>query len=279
MFGLIKIANDQQEKNHWGDAALAGGGGIATLNAKDRILGRKTLYHGTSKDNAAKIKQEGFKLSNGLGGASEALGEQQFIDNSKGLIHLTPQRGIANGFGAVAGEPRLKELGAEVSSLKSKLNETENATIPFSQWEDNMKQTEELVGEVHKNKLQMNELTAKRLAGGVVMPPGRFGGETLKMSVPYRDFAAMEADSDILKGLDPSIARQLAVRTDTPPGLEYIKGSVDDMGRMGRLKESLQLMPDYIKAHPGRFGTGVGLAGAGLAGMGLAAHNQFGDEG
>lgn len=279
MYGLVKIANEQQEKNHWGDAALAGGGGIATLNAKDRILGRKTLYHGTSKDNAAKIKQEGFKLSNGLGGASEALGEEQFIDNSKGLIHMTPQRGIANGFAMVADDPKLKEMKTTINGLLAQLEVARLKSVPVSEFADHVEKRTDLQRQIASGKRDAFDHSSKLLIRGIITPPQLSAGETLKMSVPYGDFRAMQPDPDMFPDVDEKIVRQLAVRTDTPPGLEYIKGSVDDIGRAGRLKESLQLMPDYIKAHPGRFGTGVGLAGAGLTGVGFAAHNQLRGEG
>lgn len=278
MYGLIKIANEQQEKTHWGDAALATGGGLATLNAKDRILGRKTLYHGTSAENAAKIKQEGFKLSDGMGGASEALGEQQFIDNSKGKIHMSPQRGIANGFAMVADDPKLKEMKTTVNGLRAQLEASDLESVPVSEFADHVEKRTDLQRQIVSGRRDAFDHSSKLLARGIITPPQLSAGETLKMSVPYGDFRAMQPDPDMFPGADEEFVRQLAVRTDTPPGLEYIKGSVDDIGRAGRLKESLRLMPDYIKAHPGRFGSGVGLAGAGLAGMGLAAHNQLGGE-
>lgn len=57
----------------------------------------------------------------------------------------------------------------------------------------------------------------------------------------------------------------------------HIIGSPEDLGYVGRLKESFLNMPGYIKDHPKRFATGAGLAGAGLAGLGLAAYNQLTD--
>lgn len=276
MYGLVKIANEQ-EQNHWGDAALATGGGVATVGAKDRLLGRKTLYHGTSAENAAAIKQEGFKLSDGLGGASESLGEREFIDNSKGKIHLTPNKGFANGFGAIAADPNLRAMSQEVTSLKDTLDANQNASVPASQLMEHFEKAEKISDNLANTRHQAIDRASSLLLRGHVQSPKKYGGETLKMSVPYGDYRAMEVDPDFSPGTNESIARHLAVRTDTPPESRYISGSVDDIGRVGRLKESLRLMPDYVKAHPGRFGTGVGMAGAGLAGMGIAAHNQFND--
>lgn len=278
MYGLLKIAN-QEEQNHWGDAALATGGGIATIGAKDRLLGRKTLYHGTTAENAAAIKQEGFKLSDGLGGASESLGEQQFIDNSKGKIHLTPKRGLANGFGAVASDQVLRDMSQEASGLKAALEANQNASVPASQLSQHFEDARQIGDQFIDARHKASDRTQKLLQQGFIQSPNKYGGETLQMSVPYGDFRAMQPDPDMFPGVNDSIVRQFAVRTDTPPETRYISGSVDDIGRVGRLKESLRLMPDYIKAHPGRFGTGVGMTGAGLAGMAMAAHNQFGSEG
>lgn len=278
MYGLIKLANDT-ESGPWGDAALAAGGGGLTVSAKDRLLGRKTLFHGTTADNAAAIKREGFKLSDGLGGASESVADAAYMENSKGKIHLSPQRFIANGFGAIASDPAVRDLGRESKSLKSQLELLHSEKVPLSELTDHLDKRFDLEDRLDAVHGQLADRSGNHILQGVVRSPKRVGGETLKVSVPYGEYKAMEVDPDIAQGLNPWAARQLAVRTDTPPESKYIQGAVDDLGRVGRLKESLRLMPDYIKAHPGRFASGVGLAGTGLGAAGLATHNLMRDEG
>lgn len=100
--GLIKLA----EENNLGVA----GYGIAGLGAmgasKNLITGKKTQYHGTSKENAEKIRREGLLASKGGTGASVAINSGEYVDASKGKIHSSRFQPVANMYAnlAVKGE-------------------------------------------------------------------------------------------------------------------------------------------------------------------------------
>ena len=89
-------------------AALAGGGLYAADNSLPAILGKKKLYHGTSKDAWKKIRKDGLDPAFGGGshGASASIKNQRFLDSSKGFVHAAPQRNVALGFANLSGSKK-----------------------------------------------------------------------------------------------------------------------------------------------------------------------------
>lgn len=74
-----------------GTTALLGAGIAA--GSPQKLLGYHTLYHGTSKDIASKVKVEGFNPSHG--GTRNAAVNEQFAKNSAGKIHFTKNKLMA----------------------------------------------------------------------------------------------------------------------------------------------------------------------------------------
>lgn len=97
MYGLIKIANEQEEQtNHLGTGIGAGAGlAVASPKTTSRITGLQRVYHGTSKENAEGIMQEGLLASKG-GKNGATFEESGNVAKSLGKVHLTAKRQVGN---------------------------------------------------------------------------------------------------------------------------------------------------------------------------------------
>lgn len=107
----------------------------ADKRAQSETYAPELMYHGTSKSNADRILKEGLLISKGgeQGGASHKRGDQEYIKNSKGLIHGTPSAQMAHTYahyhdqlragGNSAGEMSIEDnsayLGFKVDNPKS----------------------------------------------------------------------------------------------------------------------------------------------------------------
>ena len=86
-----------------GGAGLYGGGRLM-YRGLPMVLGQQRVYHGTSKTNAAKIKDEGFKTKyGGINGSSAHVGSASYVKNSAGKIHVSPFKRVASGFATLNG--------------------------------------------------------------------------------------------------------------------------------------------------------------------------------
>jgi hypothetical protein len=86
--------------------------------------------------------------------------------------------------------------------------------------------------------------------------------EILKLNMPYTEYNkrfALDADGGPV--------RYMAGKTNQDVDSKYIKGGANNTGMFSQLKETATGLPQYIKKHPGRFGTGLGLAGLGGTGL------------
>ena len=95
--GLMKRAEEIDKEASIGRNVAKGALGAALIaGSANNILGKKTLYHGTSKDNWDKIKSEGMLSDRGGSGASKSVGNNAYQKNSENKVHLTGLRPVAN---------------------------------------------------------------------------------------------------------------------------------------------------------------------------------------
>ena len=89
--------NKEDNKQKIKDTALAGASLGALGASKNMILGKKKMYHGTSKENWEKIRTQGLRADRGgIGGASQSLGNSAYVNASKGNVHLSRFKPVAN---------------------------------------------------------------------------------------------------------------------------------------------------------------------------------------
>ena len=102
--GLIKFDDTYDAASGAVGAVGAYSGGRLLYRAAPMVLGKKRLYHGTSKENAEKIKQEGFKASKGgQHGSSAKVKSDSFVKESTGKIHASTSKRIAAAFAHLNG--------------------------------------------------------------------------------------------------------------------------------------------------------------------------------
>ena len=102
-YGLAKIAEEQSQAQI--DPVKAGLGGLAALWwSGDYLTGKKTMYHGTTQENWDNIRSEGLRPDVGGSGASAQINRPDYVEASKGNIHLTRFRPIATMYANMAGK-------------------------------------------------------------------------------------------------------------------------------------------------------------------------------
>lgn len=222
-------------------------GGVSLASSVDRLTGMKTLYHGTSKANAEKIKEQGFKASmGGKGGSSEIIGHEGFIKGSAGYVHGTSIAPYANFYANLEGDPKVKSAMEDSFKGLYQLQEDLNSgKINIETYQKEMKKVE--------------RKGAKGQFAGLVKPHSRKSAEVLKMTVPYSSYNKMFKHDE-----DGGVNRYMAAKTSKDIGTEYIKGGANQQSKASMIKKNF---PDYIKNHKGRFGLGVALAGLGGYGV------------
>lgn len=98
---LEKIAKDTGKKIKEGASVSAGA--YLVSKAPEKVLGYHTLYHGTSKGAADKIKKNGFDPKRG--GKGQAAFSSEYAKNSEGKVHFTKNKILAKMY---AGNPSEK---------------------------------------------------------------------------------------------------------------------------------------------------------------------------
>lgn len=222
---------------------LAGAGALA--KSKNMIIGRKTMFHGTSKENWDKIKKEGLRTDKGgYGGASEAYKAKEIINNrvkdsvsegdryikgSKGYVHFTPRRAIANQYANVASG----NLDYDLAGGKEMID---------------------------------SSLRVKK------------GGKRVKMNVLYDNYKKSQFDNGLDSVSAFSKPEQVMLKhlhgskTKIDVSPEEIVGSSAKM--KDRINQTAKALPGYIKNNKVRFGAGIALAGGGSYLMGKAIKNK-----
>lgn len=111
---------DDNKRKRVGRDVLMGGAGAYTLDrGMQMATGQERLYHGTSAQNWNTIKEEGLRADRGgIGGASEAVGSSGFVDHSKGRVHVTKKRMVANAFAGYASSKDIPGAEPHTEALK-----------------------------------------------------------------------------------------------------------------------------------------------------------------
>lgn len=278
MYGLIKIANEQNEPSALstaGNAALAAGGAGAIAASHDRLLGRRRVFHGVTDAEAAAIRQD----PNGLTFVS--------LDPDEKPNPLSGSKSEARHRANVKGDPILstnKRVSDELSDLyfqKDRESTDIFMNIKNHYIDKNPTMSNGRVLEQTYNNPEMDKVDELTDAGSRLLRySNQYEDSAKRRHQQLMDNPSLAAKSgDVLQYSVPYTAntRNIEDKNFFRIDASDIIGGDHDIGYVGRLKESLRRMPYYIKANPGRFGTGAALTGTGLAGLGLAAHNQFGD--
>lgn len=107
---LEKIAKTEDKKSKVKDAASVGAGAYLLNKAPQRLLGYHTVYHGTTNENAASIRNKGFDPSKGGSGASTL--NSHYTAESRGKIHVTKTKLSARRYAG--------DLGGKIKAEKAK---------------------------------------------------------------------------------------------------------------------------------------------------------------
>lgn len=258
------------------ELGLAGAGAAGIARSKDMITGRKTLHHGTSAEHARNIRLNGFSPTDGTGGVSEAHdkirrdhaertgkeikgGTEHFVEASKGKTHFSSLPSVSDGYAAFKGKTDFLEAADKLRDAQSDYQMLRY--IPFT--------TQEKADQ----RLQVVLDHADRV--NALSPHTK--GERLTVNVPYAMYDAMETDKQMLPFELPRFlgGKLLASTTDGDIPSRYIQGGVDGQTIKQQFAEAAEHFPDYIKSHPGRFASGVGLLGGGIGVTGYAGKRIY----
>lgn len=277
MYGLIKIANEQNEHSALstaGNAALAAGGAGAIAASHDRLLGRQKLYHSTTDDQVDHIRNYGFDFNtrpmNGpvvhtskRKSMNQAKVNPEFdsvvLSNEENARRLGEMQDMLKDESKQMTQSlrdRLKEQYPDMSKsdLRLKLSRSDGYDVAMDM-HDNAERLFDYEQQYHRAALDRRS----KLLDDPALTDARV--KTLTFNVPYsEDFT--DKSKSAFKYIDPI----------------NVVGSPKDIGYTARLKESLRSLPDYLRKHPNRFGEGAALVGLGSIGIGQAAKNQFGSE-
>lgn len=258
------MSKENEKKIDGSDVALASGSLGAIGTSKNMILGKKRMYHGTSKKNWESIKNEGLKASRGgIGGASVAVGSQNYIKNSKGKVHATRVRPLANMYANMneVDSPIITKGGKLVNNALGYMTDGKiSSTDP--NYSEFLEARNKILDYQKKNKVNMTKETVTNF----FKKPKN--GKVLKINMDYDKYKAMELDPDqageYVKNFG-RIQRNVASRGNINISPEEIAGS--SVKIKDRMKHTFKNMPGYIKNNPKRFGGGVALASAGAYGL------------
>ena len=244
-----EIMKTAKEKNSdTGKNIATGAMGVGLLHlSKDRVLGQKTLYHGTSDTAWDGIKKEGLKTDKGgKGGASLAQGaSESYRKNNEGYVFVTGVRKKANNYKHRA------SYNEAVDKAWRERNENIRNDRPFKDIDyDKVYKETKKKGKIVKIKMNYDKYK------------------------DYFEIAPLEAGRKYVgKGnVKELYGKHLAARGKVDIGKDEIVGLHKTSKR---LKNQIKYIPKYIKNNKGRFGTGVALATAGSAMLGNSIKNSL----
>lgn len=87
-----------------GAAAVGGAGLLALPSTRGNLTGYKRVYHGTGDEIARSVREQGLQASMGGSGAAEVSGSNQFIQGSKGKVHVSPMKSVGKFFAKFTAE-------------------------------------------------------------------------------------------------------------------------------------------------------------------------------
>lgn len=253
--------------------------GLGMLGAsKDKIIGQKTLYHGTSDENWDRIKKEGLKTSKGGDGGTidiSGINHDRFKNGSKGYMFATADKNKARSYAKISQTASIwtktqnhKELRRLQEKYKVFDEDSGEYRIKFPDTEEG-KLDKKTYWALRKKRLKVDR--------GVWANPLEQKGKLLKIKIPYnrwkKDFILDPDEKGAeFKGkgrIAEEIGKNIAAKTPHDITKDEIVGLHNPKDRLRKRKEDL---PEYIKENPVRFGTGVGLATGGAYLTGKSAN-------
>lgn len=269
-----KIAEEEEKNNTASRVGLGVGGATALGSSKNMILGKKRMYHGTSKENWESIKNEGLRADRGgAGGASAAVSNADYIKSSKGKVHLTNFKSVANGYTNVneTDMPLTTKAGKLHSKMKSYLDDGKAVRFDSPNYNNFVQASNEYQDFIKNNKKGMNKEFVKGYA------KQSKNGKRIKINMDYNKFKSMEVDPDQAgvaskNKLLNKFQKNIASRGSINIAPEEIAGSSAKF--KNRVKHTAKAMPGYVKGNPLRFGAGVALAGGGAYALNKALRGQ-----
>lgn len=274
MYYFEKVAKNVDKESNKDKVQTVGMGAIGAKmihGSKDRILGQKTLYHGTSSKNWESIKNEGLKANRGGQGASSIIDNSEYVKNSQNKVHLTGNKskarmyaGLEKATESMKGTPEMQRF----NELRKKYIKPGEEHPVFESAKD-MKEYSKASEEANK-RIFTEALKSKNQ------------GKVVKIKMNYDKYKKMEVDPDEVGGLImrefsdeikskkgkallESIAKHQASRANFDIGKDEIVGLHKTSKR---LKNTAKNLPSYIKNNKGRFGSGVAMAALGTAMIG-----------
>lgn len=259
-------SDDDSKRNPYVRTA-EGVAGLGMLGAaRPRLDGTIKAFHGTTKENAADIEQNGLLANKGGTGAASKIGINNYVDASKDHVHLTRLPHLAKMYAEMqspqfAGDldtvsQHRRQQAAASAELQKMLEERGSIPANDPTYQSLKNQQLEANAKAQEAYRGMN----KRILSNVLNPFSK-GGEVIQARIPYTMYHRAIPDEDS-GGYKPFAFKQ----TEDVP-IEAIRGSEASIA--DRLKYYGAHLPEYIKSHPVRFGSGIAL---GAAGAGLTAH-------
>lgn len=252
-------------------------GASIVINSKDKLLGKKTLYQGTSKENWDNIKKDGIKADFGGTGASKSVGNSAYQKNSEGKIHLTAVRPIANTYASV-NTPEINKLKDDIVDFKNKRmnikvhqGEPGKSEIEYKLKRGYHKPNVDKIKSMEKKLRGMNIKQRNDLVNVLVNPSIKTDGKTIKVNMDYDDWknkmtqdregVMLKKQVNKLRGNNNPLIKNMAAKGDFDIPIENISGS--DASVKDKFKHTLDSMPNYIKNNPERFAHGLIEGGLG----------------
>jgi hypothetical protein len=157
---LIQLAARSEKEVGVGNYVVGGaglyGGSRLMYRGLPMVLGQQRVYHGTSRQNASKIKSEGFKTKyGGINGSSAHVGSASYVKNSTGKIHVTPSKRVASGFATLNGLDKGKSEAEKMLAMIKGValrsagdGEVITAHVPYGNFKQNFKIDPDMPGRV-----------------------------------------------------------------------------------------------------------------------------------
>jgi len=211
--------------------------------AKPRLMGYKDVYHGTSVDSAKKIKQTGLDPNFGgkEGGVADTfkkdLGSTSPEHLSKGHIYVSPSKTVAQSNANVV-------QNKKVSLATKKGGSIIHAQIPYQKFIKHFEADPEYATLINPEITRKLNIIATIHGVGSDELKNEFQKIAPQLSKNKRSFF---------------IKHLLAARSKEKINPEQIVGGKGS-SFLSRSKEQLKNVPDYVKAHPGRFALGATAA-------------------
>lgn len=271
---MARQDNNKDNKQQIALDAIGGIGGAKMLHSsKDRLLGQKTLYHGTSNKNWENIKKEGLKASRGgIGGASDILNNKEYQIAGKGNIHLTGMKSKANIYAkmpatkSIYADKRTKDIMKEMEDIEAKYGKRRNngdLVFDFPYMNGKQHPLEKKYWDLFKERSKIHDKAAR-----ITMNPFTKKEKRIKIKMDYDKYKNNfhidpDEQGEVFMGkgkFAERIGKHFASKGNVDIGKDEIVGLHKTSDR---LKSQVKRLPSYIKNNPGRFGAGIALASGG----------------